>query len=49
LLRPTDTPTATAQVVRVHRGEVASTVPVSAENSWLILDRLGIDAQADWY
>ena len=35
-----------AQVVRVHRGELASTVPVIAESSWLILDRLGADAQA---
>lgn len=37
-----------AQVVRVHRGELASTVPVIAESSWLILDRLGADAQADY-
>ncbi len=35
-----------AQVVRAHRGELASTVPVIAESSWLILDRLGADAQA---
>ena len=37
-----------AEVVRVHRGELASTVPVIAESSWLILDRLGADAQADY-
>ncbi len=37
-----------AQVVRVHSGELASTVPVIAESSWLILDRLGAGAQADF-
>ena len=37
-----------AQVVRVHRGELASTVPVIAESSWLILDRLGAGAQTDF-
>ncbi len=35
-----------AQVVRAHRGELASTVPAIAESSWLILDRLGADAHA---
>lgn len=37
-----------AHVVRVHWGELASTVPVIAESSWLILDRLGADAQANY-
>jgi len=39
---------ACAQVVRAHRGELASTVPVIAESSWLILDRLRAGAQADF-
>ena len=29
-----------------HRGELATTVPVIPESSWLILDRLGPEAQA---
>ena len=37
-----------AQVVRVHSSVLASTVPVIAESSWLILDRLGAGAQADF-
>ena len=37
-----------AQVVRFHRGELASTVPIIAESSLLILDRLGAGAQADY-
>lgn len=34
-----------AELVRPHRGELASTVPVIAETSWLILDRLGAAAR----
>ena len=37
-----------AQVVRFPRDELASTVPVVAESSWLILDRLGAAAQANY-
>lgn len=37
-----------AQVVSVHRGELASAVPVIAESFWLILDRLGPVCQADY-
>jgi len=33
-------------VLRGHRGELAAPVPVIAETSWLILDRLGTAAQA---
>jgi len=35
-----------AGIVRAHRGELAAPVPVIAEASWLILDRLGAPAQA---
>jgi predicted nucleic acid-binding protein len=35
-----------AALLRSHRGELAATVPVIAEASWLILDRLGTAAQA---
>jgi uncharacterized protein len=35
-----------AGVLRRHRGELAAPVPVIAETSWLILDRLGTAAQA---
>jgi predicted nucleic acid-binding protein len=34
-----------AALVRKHRGELASPVPVIAETAWLILDRLGAAAQ----
>ncbi|MGH9292650.1 MAG: type II toxin-antitoxin system VapC family toxin [Acidimicrobiales bacterium] len=37
-----------AQVVRAHRGELVSTVPVIAETSWLILDRLGVAAHTQF-
>jgi hypothetical protein len=37
-----------AQVLVDHHGELASTVPVIAETAWLILDRLGPDAQAQF-
>src|ERR1700723_1773151 len=37
-----------ARVVRAHQGQLASTVPVIAETSWLILDRLGPDSQAEF-
>lgn len=33
-------------LLRRHRGELAAPVPVIAEASWLILDRLGTAAQA---
>jgi uncharacterized protein len=33
-------------LLRGHRGELAAPVPVIAEASWLILDRLGTAAQA---
>jgi uncharacterized protein len=35
-----------ASLLRDHRGELAAPVPVIAETSWLILDRLGTAAQA---
>ncbi len=35
-----------AAVLREHRGQLAAPVPVIAEASWLILDRLGTAAQA---
>jgi predicted nucleic acid-binding protein len=35
-----------AAILRQHRGELAAPVPVIAETSWLILDRLGTAAQA---
>lgn len=35
-----------ASLLRDHRGELAAPVPVIAEASWLILDRLGTAAQA---
>lgn len=35
-----------AALLRRHRGELAAPVPVIAEASWLILDRLGTAAQA---
>jgi uncharacterized protein len=35
-----------ASLLRGHRGELAAPVPVIAEASWLILDRLGTAAQA---
>ena len=35
-----------AGLVREYRGELAAPVPVIAEASWLILDRLGAPAQA---
>jgi uncharacterized protein len=35
-----------ATVLRSHRGELAAPVPVIAETSWLILDRLGTAPQA---
>jgi hypothetical protein len=35
-----------AGLVREHRGELAAPVPVIAEASWLILDRLGAPPQA---
>ena len=35
-----------AALLRDHRGELAAPVPVIAEASWLILDRLGTAAQA---
>lgn len=35
-----------AAIVREHRGELAAPVPVIAEASWLILDRLGTAAQS---
>ena len=35
-------------MVRSHRGELAAPVPVIAETSWLILDRLGTAAQASF-
>jgi predicted nucleic acid-binding protein len=35
-----------AAIVREHRGQLAAPVPVIAEASWLILDRLGAPAQA---
>lgn len=37
-----------AGLVRAHGRELASTVPVIAETSWLVLDRLGTGAQADF-
>lgn len=35
-----------AAILRDHQGELATTVPVVAEASWLILDRLGPRPQA---
>lgn len=35
-------------VLREHQRELATTVPVIAETSWLILDRLGPNAQVDF-
>lgn len=35
-----------ATVIEEHRGELFATVPVIAESSWLILDRLGTSAHA---
>lgn len=35
-------------LLREHQRELATTVPVIAETSWLILDRLGPSAQADF-
>lgn len=35
-----------AAILRDHQGELATTVPVTAEASWLILDRLGPRSQA---
>ncbi|MGH3275275.1 MAG: type II toxin-antitoxin system VapC family toxin [Streptosporangiaceae bacterium] len=35
-----------ASLLRCHRGELAAPVPVIAETSWLILDRLGTAAQS---
>lgn len=37
-----------AQVLRVHVGELAVPVPVIAETSWLILDRLGVASQNEF-
>lgn len=34
-----------AGVLRQHFGELASTVPVIAETAWLLLDRVGAEAQ----
>lgn len=35
-------------VIRAHESELATTVPVIAETSWLILDRLGTAAQIEF-
>lgn len=37
-----------AALLRAHGSELATTVPVIAETSWLILDRLGTRAQAEF-
>jgi uncharacterized protein len=37
-----------AALLRARRGELAAPVPVIAEASWLILDRLGTAAQASY-
>ena len=37
-----------AALLRRHRGDLAAPVPVIAEASWLILDRLGTAAQASY-
>jgi predicted nucleic acid-binding protein len=37
-----------ASLLRTHAAELATTVPVIAETSWLILDRLGTRAQAEF-
>jgi uncharacterized protein len=36
-----------AEIVRSHREELATTVPVIAETAWLILDRLGPASQVE--
>jgi predicted nucleic acid-binding protein len=37
-----------ASLLREHREELASSVPVIAETSWLILDRLGAGSRAEF-
>jgi uncharacterized protein len=37
-----------AALLRAHASEIATTVPVVAETSWLILDRLGTRSQAEF-
>ena len=46
--RPSTHHASCAQVIREHRNELAATVPVIAETSWLILDRLGPAAQGEF-
>ncbi|MDA8341100.1 MAG: PIN domain-containing protein [Actinomycetota bacterium] len=37
-----------AALLRTHASEIATTVPVIAETSWLILDRLGTRSQSEF-
>lgn len=37
-----------AALLRAHASDIATTVPVIAETSWLILDRLGTRSQAEF-